>query len=166
MDFVKRFMRHVWMTPVQRNRMFPSTTLAAIEQKIVTTEAMHRGQVRFVVEAELTTPQLWAGVSSRQRAIEVFSQLRVWDTEKNNGVLLYVLLADHRVEIVADRGIDRHVGPERWRAICKEIELRFRRGNFLEGSLVGVEKIAAELAHAYPARGEQRNEQPDAPVVM
>jgi uncharacterized membrane protein len=166
MEFVKRFMRHVWMTPVQRNRMFPSTTLAAIEQKIVTTEAMHRGQVRFVVEAELTTPQLWAGVSSRQRAIEVFSQLRVWDTEKNNGVLLYVLLADHRVEIVADRGIDRHVGPERWRAICKEIELRFRRGNFLEGSLVGVEKIAAELAHAYPARGEQRNEQPDAPVVM
>jgi uncharacterized membrane protein len=92
--------------------------------------------------------------------------LRVWDSEENNGVLLYVLLADRKVEIVADRGIHRHVGDERWRAICKEIELRYRRGDFLGGSVIGVEKTSAELAHYFPGVGEGINEQPDAPVVM
>jgi uncharacterized membrane protein len=166
MTFLGRFLRHLWMSPIQRNRMFPRAALDAIEKKIGEGEGTHRGQVRFVLEAELTTGQLWSGVGSRQRAIDVFSELRIWDTEENNGVLLYVLLADHKVEIIADRGIDRAVGPERWRAICKEIELRYRRGDFLEGTLIGIEKISAELAHAFPARGERHNEQSDKPVVM
>ncbi len=166
MEFIRRFLRHVWMSPIQRNRMFPQTVLDAVEKAIAQGETTHGGQVRFVVEAELTSWQLWAGISSRQRAIEVFSDLRIWDTERNNGVLLYVLLADRKVEIIADRGIDRVVGPERWRAICKEIELRYRRGEFLEGTTIGIEKIAAELAHAFPATGEKRNELPDKPVVM
>ncbi|MBL8520888.1 MAG: TPM domain-containing protein [Betaproteobacteria bacterium] len=166
MDFLKRFLRHVWMSPIQRNRMFPQTTLDAIQKVIAAGETTHRGEIRFVVEAELTAGQLWANISSRQRAIDVFSELRVWDTEENIGVLLYVLLADRKVEIVADRGIDRRVGAERWRAICKEIELRYRRGEFLEGTRIGIEKISAELAHAFPAQGENPNELPDKPVVM
>lgn len=166
MTFLKRFFRHVWMSPIKVRACFPQSTLATVEQSVARGEKSHRGQVRFVVEAELTSGQLWAGVTSRQRAIDVFSMLRVWDTEENNGVLLYVLLADRKVEIIADRGIHRQVGEERWRAICKEIELRYRRGEFLEGSVIGVDKISAELAHYFPGTGSDRNEQPDAPVVM
>lgn len=166
MEFVGRFLRHVWMSPIQRDRMFPQATLDTLEKVIVESEKNHSGEIRFVVEAELTAGQLWADVSSRQRAIDVFSELRIWDTEQNNGVLLYVMLADRKVEIVADRGIDRTVGADRWRAICKEIELRYRRGEFFEGTRIGIEKIAAELAHAFPATGENRNELPDKPVVM
>lgn len=166
MHFLKRFFRHVWMSPLLVRARFPQATLDAIAVAVAVGEKQHRGQVRFVVEAELTSGQLWAGTTSRQRAIDVFSMLRVWDTEENNGVLLYVLLADRKVEIVADRGIHRQVGDERWRAICREIELRYRRGDFLEGSLTGVEKISAELAHYFPPNGNARNEQPDAPVVM
>ena len=166
MDWLKRFFRHVWMSPLLVRRQFPAATLDAIGQAVTDAEKTHRGQVRFVVEAELTTGQLWAGVSARQRAIDVFSALRVWDTEENNGVLVYLLLADRKVEIVADRGIHRHAGDERWRAICREIEHHFRKGDFLGGSLSGIHKISAELAFYFPATGTQKNEQPDAPVVM
>jgi uncharacterized membrane protein len=166
MRWLKRFFRHVWMSPLIVSRQFPSATLRAIEQAVETGEKSHRGQVRFVVEAELTTGQLWAGVASRQRAVDVFSLFRVWDTEENNGVLLYVLLADRKVEIVADRGIQRAVGSERWRAICREIELRYRKGDYLSGSVIGIEKVSAELAHYFPARGGEKNEQPDKPVLM
>jgi len=105
-------------------------------------------------------------LSSRQRALEVFSGMRVWDTDENNGVLVYVLLADHKVEIVADRGIQRHVGDERWRAICKEMEHHFKRDDFRQGSVMAVEKISAELAFYFPAGGVRPNEQPDKPVMM
>ena len=166
MEFLKRFCRHVWMSPIQVKRAFPRATLDAVQRAVAAGEGAHRGQVRFVVEAELTTTQLWAGVTSRQRAIEVFSSLKVWDTEENNGVMVYVLLADRKVEIIADRGIHRKVGDERWRAICKEIEVRYRRGDFLGGSVTGIEKISAELAHAFPAKGDENNEQSDAPVII
>ena len=154
------------MSPLQVRRLFPAATLDAVQKAVAEGEKCHRGQMRFVVEAELTTTQLWAGVTSRQRALDVFSLIRVWDTAENNGVLVYVLLADRKVEIVADRGIHGEVGDERWRAICREIELRYRKGDFLNGSVIGVEKISAELAHSFPARDGGKNEQPDAPVIM
>ena len=166
MEFLKRFFRHLWMSPIQVRRSFSQVTLDAIEHAVAGSETGHRGQVRFVVGAELTCGQLWADVTSRKRAIDVFSLLRVWDTEENNGVLIYVLLADRKVEIVADRGIHRHVGDERWRAICKEIELRYRKDEFLNGSVIGIEKISAELAFYFPAHGEHANEQSDKPIVM
>jgi len=166
MNFAKRFFRHVWMSPLIARRAFPQAVLDAVEAAVAAGERTHRAQVRFVVEAELTTPQLWAGLSSRQRALEVFSGMRVWDTDENNGVLVYVLLADHKVEIVADRGIQRHVGDERWRAICKEMEHHFKRDDFRQGSVMAVEKISAELAFYFPAGGVRPNEQPDKPVMM
>lgn len=166
MSWLKRFFRHVWMSPIILRRQFSAPTLDAIGRAVSEGEKLHRGQVRFVVEAELTTAQLWTGVSARQRAIDVFSMLRVWDSEENCGVLIYLLLADHKVEIVADRGIHYHVGEERWREICREIEHAFRRGDFLQGSVIGIEKISAELARFFPSEGESRNEQPDAPVVL
>ncbi len=170
MNFIKRLLRHVWMSPILLARRFPLDTLDAIEQTVAAGEKTHRGQVRFAVEAELTFSQLWADVSPRERALEVFSLLGVWDTEENNGVLIYVLLADRKVEIVADRGVHQHVGNERWRAICKEIELHYRKDDFRSGSISGIEKIAVELAHYYPVRpGDivgRKNEQPDRPVVL
>jgi uncharacterized membrane protein len=166
MHWLKRFFRHVWMSPIIRRRQFPPATLDAIEHAVADGEKTHRGQVRFVVEAELTTGQLWTGMAARRRAVDVFSMLRVWDTGENNGVMVYVLLADRKVEIVADRGIHRNVGDDRWRAICKEIELHYRKGDFLSGSVIGIEKISAELAHSFPARGGEKNEQSDKPVLM
>jgi uncharacterized membrane protein YgcG len=166
MEFMKRFFRHAWMSPLKARRHFPATVLDAIERAVAEGEKTHRGQVRFVVEAELHTAQLWNGVTARQRAVEVFSGLRVWDTEENNGVLIYVMLADRKVEIVADRGIHRHVGDERWRAICREIELHYRKGDFQSGSVTGIQKISAELAFYYPPKGEHANEQPDRPVMI
>lgn len=166
MNWLSRFLRHVWMSPITLKRQFPVATLEAIGGAIAEGEKLHRGQVRFVIEAELTTGQLWEGLPARQRAIDVFSTLRVWDTEENNGVLIYLLLADRKVEIVADRGIHRRAGDERWRAICREIEHHFRKGDFLGGSVSGIQKISAELAFYFPAGGGLKNEQPDAPVVL
>ena len=154
------------MSPLIVRRAFPQATLDAIEVAVKQSERQHRGQLRFVVEAELTSAQLWAGVSPRQRAIDVFSGLRVWDTEENNGVLVYVCLADRDVEIVADRGINRHVGNDRWEAICKEIEHHYRKRDFSKGSVIAIEKIGAELTHYFPANGQARNEQPDMPVIL
>jgi uncharacterized membrane protein len=166
MDWLKRFMRHVLMSPLIARRAFDHATLVAIESAVAASEQTHRGQVRFVVEAELHIHQLWMGLSSRARALEVFSGLRVWDTEENNGVLIYVLLADRKVEIIADRGIHTNVGEERWRAICKEMELHFRKGDFRNGSVNAIHKVGVELAFYFPANGEHANEQPDKPVMM
>jgi uncharacterized membrane protein len=154
------------MSPIILRKRFPQATLDAIEQAVAAGEKTHRGQVRFALEAELDTDELWRDVTSRERALEVFSFLNVWDTEENNGVLIYVLLADHKVEIVADRGIHKHVGNARWNAICREVELHYRKGDFQAGSVIAIEKISAELAHYFPRRGEQKNEQGDMPVVL
>ncbi len=163
---LKRLFNHLGMSPLTVRRTFPVAALDAIERAVAEGEKTHRGQVRFVVEAELHLNQLWHGVTARQRALEIFSSLRVWDTEENNGVLIYVLLADRKVEIVADRGIHRHAGDERWRAICREIELHYRKGDFSAGSVAGVQKISAELAFYYPSHGEHANELPDRPLVI
>ena len=166
MKFIQRFFRHVWMSPIIRDQTFPRATLDAIERAVADGEKLHRGQVRFVVEAELGTGQLWRGLSARQRALEVFSMLRIWDTEENNGVLIYVMLADRKVEIIADRGIHRHVGEERWRAICRELELYYRKRDFSAGSVLAIQKISEELKFYFPAVATQHNEQTDAPVVL
>ena len=166
MNWLKRFLRHVWMSPIILRRRFPAATLDAIARAVTAGEQRHRGQVRFAIEAELSTGQLWAGLSARQRAIDVFSLLRVWDTEENNGVLVYVLVAERKVEIVADRGIHRRVGDERWRAICRDLEHHYRNGDFARGSVAGIELISAELALHFPATGGHANEQPDRPVVL
>jgi len=163
---LRRFWRHVTMTPWQAARAFPAATLEAIGRRVAEHEKRHRGEVRFVVEAELTTAQLWASLSSRARAIEVFSGLRVWDTEENTGVLVYVLLADHKVEIVTDRGIAAKVDAAQWRAICRTMQEAFREGRFEEGALAGVTAISALLEEHFPARGDNPNELPDRALLI
>jgi uncharacterized membrane protein len=165
MDLI-RVMRHLSMGRAAVRRVFPPRVLNAIEQAIHATEARHAGQIRFAVEASLELAPLLAGQTAQQRAIEVFSTLRVWDTEHNNGVLIYLLLADHDVEIVADRGIHVRLGQEVWEAICREMEAAFRAGHFEAGVLAGIHAVGEHLSRHFPARNGKSNEMPDRPVVL
>jgi uncharacterized membrane protein len=158
----KHLIEHRWRV----RRLFPPRVLAAIEQAIRTGETTHAGQVRFVVEGALDGAPLLRGQSARARALDVFSQLRIWDTAHNNGVLIYLLLADHQVEIVADRGIDAKVGAAGWQKICATMEADFRSGNFAGGVIKGIAAVSRELATTYPKQGAGPNELPDKPVVM
>lgn len=165
MDF-RRFWRHVVMTPWTARRAFPRATLESIRQAVARNERRHRGEVRFVVEAELTTLQLWRGLGSRQRAIELFDRLGVRDTQEATGVLVYVLLADRDVEIVADRGIAGAADAAGWQAICEAMEARFREGRYEAGVVSGIEAVAALLARTFP-RGEGAvDELPNRPLIL
>jgi uncharacterized membrane protein len=148
------------------NRAFPSDTLIAIDRAIKASEARHRGEIRFVVEGALDIAPLFRGQTARERAIDVFSQLRVWDTERNNGVLIYLLLADRDVEVVADRGIDAKVGPQEWERICRKMEAAFRQADFQGGVVGGIQEVTRHLAEHFPPIGDDRNELPDKPVVL
>ena len=158
----KHLIEHHWRV----KRLFPQRVLDAIEQAIKAGETTHAGQVRFVVEGALDGRPLLRGQTARERALEMFSHLRIWDTAHNNGVLIYLLLADRQVEIVADRGIDAKVGASGWQKICADMEADFRAGNFGSGSIRGIEAVSRQLARFYPAHGKGPNELPDAPVVI
>ena len=163
---LKRIWRHILMNRLALSNAFPTSTLHAIHAATTRCELRHRGEVRFVVEGELDWGLLLADASPRQRAIDVFGRLRVWDTEENNGVLIYVLLADHDVEIVADRGIHRQVGDAGWQAICDRIRVEFRAGRFEQGAVLGIEAISDLLAQHFPPQGDDQNELSDQPVVI
>lgn len=164
---LKRILRHLLADRWTVRRRFSQATLQAIEQAIRHTETGHQGQIRFAVEASLELPALLRGQSARERAVEVFSQLGVWDTERNNGVLIYLLLADRDVEIVADRGIHHQAGDVVWQGICHAMEQAFGRGDFRQGALSGIEAVGQQLALYYPRQGEMTaNELPDSPVML
>ncbi len=163
-DFA-RWLRHLCTPAWAGRRVFPVRVLDAIETAIGRGEATHRGQIRFVVEAALTPRHLFHGLTARGRALQVFSELRVWDTEHNNGVLIYLLLADRRVEIVADRGIHA-LAREHWQPICQAMEAAFRAGRFQQGVIEGVEALADQLEGHFPGDGPMPNELPDRPVLI
>lgn len=162
----KRFWQHVAMTPAAARRAFPDATMEAIARAIAEGERRHRGEVCFVIEAELTTGQLWRGLAARERAREVFASQGVWNTEENNGVLIYVLLADHDVEIVADRGIDARVEASEWRAVVEAMEAQFRRGAYEAGALAGVNGVNEMLDRHFPDTHGRSNQIPDRPIMM
>ena len=163
---IKRIGKHLVEHHWRARRVFPPQVLALIEQAIKTGEATHSGQVRFVVEGALDGKPLFSGQSARDRALDIFSHLRIWDTAHNNGVLIYLLLADRKVEIVADRGIDAKVGAAGWQKICAAMEADFRSDNFSGGVIKGIQAVSRELAKFFPRQGAGPNELPDAPVVM
>ncbi len=162
-----RFFAHLFSHPWTLRHYFCNTGLTVIEQTIAESEARHTGEIRLVVETGLDIDEVIFNKTPRKRAIELFSHLRIWDTEHNNGVLIYLLLSDHDVEIVADRGIDRHVGHARWQKICHEMETKFRCGEFEGGVLQGIVEIGAELEMYFPANGQKRkNELPNKPLIL
>ncbi len=161
-----RIFRHLFMPPWRVRLAFPARTLRAIEAAIHAAESTHAGEIRFAVESALPLIPLLRGQSASHRALEVFSHLRVWDTEHNNGVLIYLLLADHDVEIIADRGVHARVGGEGWEKICREMETSFREGKFEQGVLHGIRAVSAHLVRHYPTQGKGGNELDDRPVVL
>jgi uncharacterized membrane protein len=163
---IMRFLGHALLPQWWAMRVFPPATLAKIEAAVAASELQHSGELRFVVEAALPPRWLLAGRSARERAVELFSRLRVWDTEANSGVLIYVQLLDHRVEIVADRGIDARVGHDFWEAVCGRLQAAFRAGRFEDGVLAAIDEITVALAAHFPAGADNPNELPDRPLVL
>lgn len=164
---IARIFRHVLATRRALRRAFPRPTLEKIEQAVHAGEALHDGEVRFAVESELGWPALLAGETARERALEVFSMLRVWDTERNNGVLVYVMFADREVEIVADRGFNGLVPEAEWRGICEAMRACFARGEYERGALDGIAAASALMAQHFPAgSAPRRDELPDRPVML
>ena len=162
----KRFWRHIVMTPGKARAAFPPATREAIRRAIAEREQRHRCELRFVVEAEIGTLGLLRGQSPRARAVHLFPRLGVHRTEERTGVLIYVLLADRKVEIVADQGIAAKVSPAEWRDACALMQEAFRAGRFEEGAVAGVVAVSTLLERHFPARGDNRNELPDSPVML
>lgn len=164
---VIRFLKHIVSGPWRVRMVFPKRSLQAIEAAITESEASHLGEIRFIVESALEIGELLQGVTPRQRALDVFSQCRIWDTEHNTGVLIYLLLADRDVEIVADRGIHARVGEAVWTRICQNMEAQFRVGRFEPGVIDGIAQITAHLQQHFPALSEDNpNEISNAPIVL
>jgi uncharacterized membrane protein len=160
-----RILRHRWVDETDVQRALGADALARLEQRVRASERRHSGEIRLCVEPGLPLSYLWRGLSARQRAISMFGKLRVWDTEQNNGVLIYLLLAEHAIEIVADRGVARVVPQSHWQEVVAGMREAFRAGRFEDGLGQAVDAVDAMLAAHFPlAEGEANpNELPDRP---
>ena len=163
---VGRLIRHLCTTRWSTRVRFSQAVLDAIAQAIGECEDRHGGEIRFIVESALDLPELWRDMPPRQRALQLFGQFGVWDTAHNNGVLVYVLMADRDVEIVADRGIAQHVSQAEWQAVCRQMEAHFRAGRFREASVLGILGVGALLGKHFPGRRASDNELPNQPVLL
>ena len=161
-----RLLRHLFATRAGTRRRFSDAVDAAIESAIRAAETGTSGEIRFAIETALDIAELWAGLTPRERAMQVFSQLRVWDTELRNGVLIYVLGADRDVEIVADRAAAAKIPATEWEAVCRLIEGHFRAGRFEAGAVAGVAAVGALLVLHFPAVPGDRNELPNQPTLL
>jgi len=163
---VRRVMRHMGSSAAEARRAFPPQTLADIADAITRGEQTHRGEVRLIVEKAMPLDTVWAGMTNRQRALALFADYGVWDTEDNCGVLIYVNLAEHKIDIVADRGIDRKIAPATWQAVCETMIQGFKRGEFHDSTLAAIGRVNELLRTHFPAEGGGRNELPDHPIVL
>lgn len=162
----KRWLKHAWSHPRQVQALFSQAALHRIEQAIAANERHHAGEIRVVIESGLPAYAILRGLKPRQRAIHLFGHFNIWDTEHNNGVLIYLLLADQDVEIVADRGIHRHVGQSGWQQICQHMEGMFRSGQFEAGVVYGIQAIGEQLATQFPPEAVPRNELSNRVVIL
>jgi uncharacterized membrane protein YgcG len=160
----RRFLSHLVATGWSLRRAFDDASLQAIEQAIAATERSHGGEIRFAVEACLSPLELMRGITPRQQALQVFAQLRVWDTDANNGVLIYVSWADRDVEIVADRGFNGLVSEQEWAEVCHRMERLFAQGAAREAVVQGIHAVGALIARHYPT--QDRDELPNRPVML
>jgi len=165
MDFM-RIIKHLFYPGWWLRRDFPPQDMTRIESAIQTSEKKHSGEIRFAIESSLPLKALWHNEPMHERALEVFSLLRVWDTEDNNGVLIYLLLADQKVEITVDRNINKVVKQADWDLICHLIEDHFKQNLFAEGVIQGIEEISKLLEKHFPAIENNINELPDKPVIL
>ena len=158
--------KHLLLPSFALSRRFPAHALSAIEAAVANSETRHRAEIRFAIEVALDVRDLWRFSTARERALEVFTELRVWDTAERNGVLVYILLAERDVEIVADRGFDNRVSASEWEHVCQVIEQGFREQRWRDGALGGIAAVTQLLEREFPASGANRNEQPNRPAVF
>lgn len=163
---ITRIIKHLFYPGWWLRRDFPPQDLARIESAIKLSEEKHSGEIRFAIESSLPLKALWHNEPMHERAIEVFSLLRVWDTEDNNGVLIYLLLADQKVEITVDRNINKVVKQPDWDLICHLIEDHFKQELFADGVIQGIEEISKLLEKHFPAKDNDKNELPNKPVIL
>jgi uncharacterized membrane protein len=164
---VGRILRHRWRDESDTRRAIPPEVLQRLAERVAASEQRHGGEIRIYVEAGMPLSYLWRDATPRERAIAIFGKLRVWDTEQNNGVLIYLLLAEHAIEVVADRGLARHVPDTQWREIVAHMRDAFRAGRYEDGLAQAVDEVTALLVRHYPAApgAANANELPDAPVL-
>jgi uncharacterized membrane protein len=162
-----RILRHRWLDEGDARRALGSGALERLRERVAASERRHSGEIRVCVEPGLPLSYLWRHAPARERAVTLFGKLRVWDTEHNNGVLIYLLLAEHRIEIVADRGVDRLVGPAQWHAIVGSMREAFSAGRFEDGLNAAIDAVDALLVQHFALRPGQvnPNELPDAPLL-
>jgi uncharacterized membrane protein YgcG len=165
--WIVRLLRHRRLDERDAQRALPRAALARIEARVAASEARHTGQIRVCVEAGLPLSYLRRGASARERAIAMFAKLKVWDTEHNNGVLIYLLMAEHAIEIVADRALDREVAPDEWQRVTHTMAEAFRSGRFEAGLNEAIDAVDACLVRRFARAAGQPNvnELPDAPVL-
>lgn len=161
-----RYLSNLTTTHFALKRAFPERVLDAIEQAVGKAESRHGGEIQFAVETALGIGQLLAGVSVRDEALQAFADLHVWDTGNNCGVLIYVLLAERAIEIVADRGYFGRVAEADWRAVCADMEREFAKDHFLEGSLTGIEAVSALISRHFPHDPNDKDERPNRPKIL
>jgi uncharacterized membrane protein len=162
-----RILRHLWLDESETRKAIPPELVERLARRVAASEKRHSGEVRVYVEAGLPLSYLWRDATPRERALAVFGKLRVWDTEQNNGVLIYLLLAEHAIEIVADRGLASRVPPGEWQAIVKRMGSAFHQGRFEDGLTQALEEVSALLVAHFPAPGgaDNVNELPDEPLL-
>lgn len=164
MKFARLF-KHLLTPPWLALRRFPFTLREEIAAAVAASERQHRGELRIAIEGPLGFGELWDDVSPRERALKLFAKLRVWDTEENSGVLIYLQLVDRDVEILADRGIAARVPAETWEALCHALEAAMRAGDCRAGVLAAIDEVTQLLAAHFPAHDVNPNELPNAPWV-
>ncbi len=163
---LSRWLKHAFMPPWSWRLSFPADVLNNIEKAVRQSESQHSGELRFAIENSLASGWVWRGMTARHRATEVFSNLHVWDTEENSGVLIYIQLADREVHILADRGINKCVGQSEWDRIAQIMQNKFGQGDFQQGSLQGIEEITRLLKTYFPASSDNTNELSNRPVII
>jgi uncharacterized membrane protein len=161
-----RTLKHLCMPDWLARRPFGAAALDRIEAAVRNSETRHGAELRVALEAGLHTAALLRGLVPRERALQVFSELRVWDTEHNSGVLLYLQLVDRSIEIVADRGINARVPQPQWQDICRRIEVAFAQGRFEQGVLAAIDDITALLARHFPPQSGKPDELEDRPAML
>jgi uncharacterized membrane protein YgcG len=162
----RRALKHLLTPDWVALRPFPRVVLDRIEAAIAASENRHRAELRFALEASLEPFDVIRGRPARDRAYELFASLRVWDTEENSGVLIYLQMVDHRIEIIADRGISRRVPQAQWDGICRRMEEKFRSGEFESGVVTAIDEVTSLLATHFPPGSANPDELPNRPVVL
>lgn len=166
MKKIKRLFRHLWITSAHGKRTFPQPVLDAIQTAIAKGEKQHRAEIRLIIEPSLPFYEVWQGTTTRQRARELFAEYRIWDTEENCGILIYINLADHKVEIIADRTVGRILNAEIWQSICQTMTRGFAQGIFETSTVSAIERLNALLHETFPDDGASANQLSNRPLVL